>query len=293
VSNAGGLTMKYGTFITSIRPEKIAANLRQAENAGFESAWIGEHLIMPVNYQSKYPYSPDGRFPAPPDVPFHDPMMTLTYAAAVTERIRLATGVFVVPLRNPVTTAKSVATLDCLSNGRMIFGIGIGWFAEEFAAAGVGAHFKDRALRTREYLETMKALWTQEEPTFQGKTFSISGVRFNPKPVQKPHPPIVVGGTSDLALKRAVRYGDGWYGIARSLDEARELIGRLRELERQAARQRPVEITLSLRTGHPLTVDEVRQLGALGVERTLVGLPLRALEGEEVSRFRDEIMAKV
>jgi probable F420-dependent oxidoreductase len=285
--------MKFGTFITSMRPEKIAANLHKAEEAGFESTWIGEHLIMPVNYQSRYPYTPDGRFPAPLDVPFHDPMMTLTYAAAVTSKIRLATGIFVVPLRNPVTTAKSVVSLDVLSGGRVIFGIGIGWFAEEFAAAGVGEHFKDRALRTREYLEVMKALWTQDDPVYEGKTFSVKGVRFNPKPVQKPYPPIVVGGTSELALKRAVRYGDGWYGIARSMDEARNLIGRLRQLERDANRKQPVEITLSLRTGNPLTVDEVRQLGELGVERTLAGLPLRALDEEELLRFRDEVMAKI
>jgi probable F420-dependent oxidoreductase len=285
--------MKFGTFITSMRPDKIAANLRKAEEAGYESAWIGEHLIMPVNYQSKYPYTPDGRFPAALDVPFHDPMMTLTYAAAVTNNIRLATGIFVVPLRNPITTAKSVVSLDVLSNGRVIFGVGIGWFAEEFAVAGVGAHFKDRALRTREYLEIMKALWTQDDPVYEGKTFSVKGVRFNPKPVQKPYPPIVVGGTSELALKRAVRYGDGWYGIARSMDEARNLIGRLRQLERDASRSRPVEITLSLRTGHPLTADEVRQLRDLGVERTLAGLPLRALDEDELFRFRDEVMAKL
>src|SRR5438067_5422909 len=179
--------MKFGTFITSMRPEKIAANLRQAEDAGFESAWVGEHLIMPIHYQSKYPYTPDGRFPAPLDVPFHDPMMTLTFAAAVTNRIRLATGIFVVPLRNPITTAKSVASLDVLSNGRVIFGIGVGWFAEEFEAAG--ATFKDRALRTREYIELMKVLWTREDPDYEGKTISLKGVRFNPKPVQKPHPP--------------------------------------------------------------------------------------------------------
>jgi alkanesulfonate monooxygenase SsuD/methylene tetrahydromethanopterin reductase-like flavin-dependent oxidoreductase (luciferase family) len=180
-----------------------------------------------------------------------------------------------------------------LSNGRVIFGVGVGWFAEEFDATGVGANFKDRALRTREYIEVMKALWTLEDPVYEGKTFSIKGVRFNPKPVQKPHPPIVVGGTSELALKRAVRYGDGWYGIARSMDEAKSLIGRLRALEREANRTKPVEITLSLRTGNPLTADEVRQLGDLGVERTLAGLPLRALDDDEITRFRDNIMARV
>ncbi|HVN89807.1 MAG TPA: LLM class F420-dependent oxidoreductase [Candidatus Binataceae bacterium] len=282
--------MKFGTFITSQRPERIAANIRKAEECGFESAWIGEHLIMPVNYTSRYPYTPDGRFPAPPDIPFHDPMLALAFAAAVTTKIRLATGIFVVPIRNPVTTAKSVASLDVLSNGRVIFGIGVGWFAEEFAAAG--ASFDDRALRTREYIELMKALWTQEDPVYEGKTFSVKGVRFNPKPVQKPHPPIVVGGTSELAIKRAVRYGDGWYAVARSMDEARSLISQLQGQMRTAGRTRPVEITMSLRPGHPLTLAEIKELSGLGVDRALIGLPLRALNEDELESFRDDVIAK-
>jgi probable F420-dependent oxidoreductase len=283
--------MKFGTFVTSLRPERIAANIRKAEEVGMESAWIGEHLILPVTYTSKYPYSPDGRFPAPPDVPFHDPMLALAFAAAVTSRIKLATGIFVVPLRKPIETAKAVASLDVLSNGRVIFGVGVGWFAEEFAAAG--ATFNDRALRTREYIELMKALWTQEDPVYEGKSFSVKGVRFNPKPVQKPYPPIVVGGTSALAIKRALRYGDGWYAVARSIDETRTLIAQLRAQERAANRAKPVEITLSLRTGHTLTTDEVKQLGELGVERTLVGLPLRAFNEDDLSRFQNEVMSKV
>jgi probable F420-dependent oxidoreductase len=283
--------MKFGTFITSQRPERIAANIRAAEQYGFESAWIGEHLILPVDYTSKYPYSPDGRFPAPLDIPFHDPMLALAFAAAVTSRIRLATGIFVVPLRNPVTTAKAVASLDVLSNGRVIFGVGVGWFAEEFAATG--ARFDDRALRTREYIELMKELWTTEEPTYTGKTFSVKGVRFNPKPVQKPHPPIVVGGTSELAIKRAVRYGDGWYAVARSMEEATTLLAQLGAQCQAAKRTRPVEVTLSLRTGHPLTIAEARELGDRGVARLLVGLPLRAYNEEELARFRDEVMGKL
>jgi alkanesulfonate monooxygenase SsuD/methylene tetrahydromethanopterin reductase-like flavin-dependent oxidoreductase (luciferase family) len=121
----------------------------------------------------------------------------------------------------------------------------------------------------------------------------LEGVRFYPKPVQKPYPPIVVGGTSDLAIKRAVRYGDGWYAVARSFEETRSLIAKLREAERAAHRSKPVEVTLSLRTGNPLTLDEVRGLADLGVERTLVGSPLGAGAGAELERFRDEIMAKV
>ncbi|MGH8012992.1 MAG: LLM class F420-dependent oxidoreductase [Candidatus Binataceae bacterium] len=283
--------MKFGTFITSVRPERLAANIRKAEEVGMESAWIGEHIIMPVKSQSKYPYSVDGSFPAPADVPFHDPMLALAYAAAVTRTIKLATGIFVVPIRNHITTAKAVASLDVLSNGRVIFGIGIGWWAEEFAV--VGAAFKDRALRTREYIELMKTLWTQDDPVYHGKTVSVEGVKFSPKPIQKPYPPIVVGGTSDLALKRAARYGDGWYGIAKAFDEARSLIERLREQEKAFPRTRTVEITLSFRTGHPLTLDEVRRLAELGVERTLAGLPLRALNEDELVRFHDEIMTKI
>jgi probable F420-dependent oxidoreductase len=283
--------MKFGTFITSQRPERIIANVRRAEEVGMESAWIGEHLILPTTYTSKYPYTPDGRFPAPMDVPFHDPMLALAFAAAVTSKIRLATGIFVVPLRKPVETAKAVASLDVLSNGRVIFGVGIGWFAEEFAAAG--ASFNDRALRTREYIELMKALWTEDDPVYEGKTFSLKGVRFNPKPVQKPYPPIVVGGTTELAMKRAVRYGDGWYAVSRSIDETRSLISQLKAQERTANRSKPVEITLSMRTGHTLTLDEVKQLSDLGVTRTLVGMPLRAFNEDELARFSDDVMSKV
>ncbi|HXR25019.1 MAG TPA: TIGR03619 family F420-dependent LLM class oxidoreductase, partial [Candidatus Binataceae bacterium] len=240
---------------------------------------------------SKYPYSPDGRFPAPLDVPFHDPMLALTYAAALTSKIRLATGIFVVPLRNAIATAKSIASLDVLSRGRVIFGVGVGWWAEEFAK--VGAPFDDRALRTREYLELMKELWTSDEPVYRGKTIAVEGVRFYPKPVQKPHPPIVVGGTSELAFKRTVRYGDGWYGVAKTLDESRALIERLRELERAAHRAKAVEITLSLRTGHPTTLDEVKRLDEMGVDRALVGMPMRAFSEDELARFKDEVMMRI
>ncbi|HEX4210167.1 MAG TPA: LLM class F420-dependent oxidoreductase [Candidatus Binataceae bacterium] len=283
--------MKFGTFVTSLKPDSITRNIRKAEELGFESAWIGEHLIIPVKSASKYPYSKDGAFPAPLNVPFHDPMLALTYAAAVTSKIKLATGVFVVPLRNAITTAKAVASLDVLSNGRVIFGVGVGWWAEEFAVTG--ASFNDRALKTREYIELMKELWTKDEPSYHGKTISVEGVRFYPKPVQKPYPPIVVGGTSDLAIKRTVRYGDGWYAVARSLEESRELIKKLRDAEKAANRSKPVEVTLSLRTGHPLTLQEVRELAEMGVGRTLVGSPLGAGAAAELERFRDEIMAKV
>jgi probable F420-dependent oxidoreductase len=283
--------MKFGTFITKQSGEAVAADIRHAEQLGFESAWIAEHLIMPVKQNSAYPYSADGRFLVPPDAPFHDPLLVLSYVAALTTRIRLATGIFVLPLRNVFVTAKAIATLDNLSHGRVIFGVGIGWLKEEFEA--VGMNFEDRALRTREYLELMIELWSKSDPIYQGKTVATHGMKFMPKTVQQPHPPIVFGGTSEPALKRTVRLGDGWYGIAHSMDEARTLISRLRDYARVAERTRPIEITLSLRTGKPLSADDVRRMAELGVDRTLVGLPIKALEGEELERFHAEVIEKV
>ena len=283
--------MKFGTFISRQRGEAIATDVCQAEQLGFESAWIAEHLIMPVKQASAYPYTADGRFPAPPDAPFHDPLLALAYVAALTTKLRLATGIFVVPLRNPFATAKAIATLDNLSQGRVIFGVGIGWLKEEFEA--VGMKFEDRALRTREYLELMIELWSKSDPLYKGRTVATQGMKFMPKTVQQPHPPIVFGGTSEPALKRTVRLGDGWYGIAHSLDEARILISRLSEYARAVGRTRPIEITLSLRTGKPLTADDVRRMAELGVDRTLAGHPVKALEGSELERFRAEIIDKV
>lgn len=283
--------MKFGTFISKLSGEAIAADVRKAEESGFESVWIAEHLIMPVRQNSVYPYSADGRFPVSADAPFHDPLIALAYAAAVAKKIRLATGIFVLPMRNAFATAKAVATLDFLSQGRVIFGVGIGWLKEEFEA--VGMKFEDRALRTREYLELMTELWSKSDPRYEGKTVRTEGMKFMPKTVQQPHPPIVFGGTSEPSLKRAVRLGDGWYGIANSIEQARAQIARLREYERATGRTKPLEVTLSLRTGKPLTADEVRRLAEIGVERTLVGLPFKALEGAEIERFRAEVMDKV
>ena len=136
--------MKFGTFLYQTSPNSIAAVARKAEESGFESLWIPEHIILPVTYRSPYPYSSSGRMGAPPETPLHDPLLALAYVAGVTTKIRLATGVFVLPIRNAFTTAKAVASLDVLSGGRFIFGVGIGWLEEEFE--GVGMNFKDRAL---------------------------------------------------------------------------------------------------------------------------------------------------
>jgi probable F420-dependent oxidoreductase len=282
--------MKYGTFLFQTAPASIASIARKAEELGYESLWIPEHIILPVQYKSPYPYSSSGRMPAPPETPLHDPMLVLAYTAALTSKIRLATGIFVLPIRNAFTTAKAVASLDVLSGGRFIFGIGIGWLEEEFAA--VGMNFKDRALRTREYLELMKELWSKDDPVYRGKTVGIEGYRFNPKPVQKPHPPLVFGGHTEPSLKRAARLGDGWYGIGESLDEIASVIKRLREHEKALGRTKPLELTVAPRFGGPLTVEQVKRLREMGVERVLLGGAATRDQIMQMERFRDDVMAK-
>jgi probable F420-dependent oxidoreductase len=220
--------------------------------------------------------------------------------ASVTTRIKLAVGVFVLPLRNPFATAKAVATLDLLSKGRFIFGIGIGWLAEEFRA--VGMNFADRAARNAEYLALMDELWNSENPEFKGPTVAANGFLFMPKPKQKPHPPLVFGGNTDAAMRRAVRHGDGWYGLPRSLDDARSLVERLRRLEDAAGRTRPLEITLSGGFGSAgklstpaATVDEVKYLEDLGVGRMIVTAQGGRLPDalQLIGRFNDEVMTKM
>lgn len=282
--------MKFGTFLFQTQPSGLASVARKAEGLGFESLWIPEHIILPVQYQSPYPYSSSGRMPAPPETPLHDPMLTLAYVAAITTRIRLATGIFVLPIRNPFATAKAVASLDVLSGGRFIFGVGIGWLEEEFRA--VGMNFKDRAARSREYVALMKELWSKDEPVHEGKTVSVKGFKFMPKPVQKPHPPIVFGGHTEPSLKRAARLGDGWYGIADNLEEMRRVISRLREHERALGRTAALELTVSPRLGGSPSVDQIRQLADMGVSRILYGGGRANEQIAAMAQFRDEVMSK-
>jgi len=183
------------------------------EERGFESIWVAEHVVLFDNYASQYPYSPDGKFPGGGDTGLLEPLTALTYLAAVTDRVRLGTGICLVPQRNPVYTAKQVADLDLLSGGRVDFGIGIGWLKEEFDALNVP--FAKRGQRTDEYLQVMRSLWTEETSSFAGELYQLSPCRLYPKPVQSPHPPIHVGGESDAAMRRAARFGQGWFTFNR------------------------------------------------------------------------------
>jgi probable F420-dependent oxidoreductase len=283
--------MKFGTFLFQTQGSSLAAIARKAEELGFESLWIPEHILLPVTYRSRYPYSASGRMPAPPETPLHDPMLALAYVAGITSKIRLATGIFVVPLRNPFATAKAVASLDVLSGGRFIFGVGIGWLEEEFE--GVGMSFKDRALRTREYIALMKELWSKSEPQYRGRTVGIEGFKCEPKPVQKPHPPIVLGGHTEPSLRRAAQIGDGWYGIADDMAQTRAVIARLREHERASNRATALELTVSPRLGGQLTLEQAREFAAMGVARIiLAGGPGTRDALAAMQHYHDHLLSK-
>jgi len=283
--------MKFATFLYQVASPDVVATARRAEELGFESLWIPDHIVLPVEYRSPYPYSTSGRMPAPPETPFHDPLLALAFIAGVTSRIRLATGVLVLPLRNPFAVAKATASLDVLSGGRLIFGIGIGWLREEFEA--IGTEFEGRARRTREYVALIKELWTSPAPVYEGRTVRAGGIRFAPKPLQKPHPPIVLGGDTEPSLRRAAQIGDGWYGIMMSLAQTSETIARLRAQERAANRSRPLEITVNPRFSEPLAPAQVRELGAMGVDRIILNTSRKAADAlSELERLHDGLLAK-
>ena len=218
--------------------KKVAA---AADRLGFSTLWAAEHVVLFDRYSSKYPYA--DTFNMPGDTSFPSPMISLTYAAAVTERIRLATGICIVPEHNPVVLAKDVATLDYLSRGRFILGVGLGWSEEEFSAVGVP--FERRARRTMEYLEVMRRLWTEERTTFKGEFVNLDGARSYPKPHRGP-PPIFFGGESDAAMRRVAQHGVGWFGVNLTPEQVTERRKKLEELLKARGRElEEVEIVVA------------------------------------------------
>ena len=262
-----GVTLAFSQHTT---PEEIGDLASAAEERGFHSLWVPEHVVFFADYASSYPYSEDGRIPGEPDGVL-DPFSALTFVAARTSRIRLGTGICIVPQRNPVYTARQVADLDYLSGGRFEFGIGVGWLAEEFAALGIP--FDDRGPRTDECLAVMQALWAEGPAAHDGERFAFSGALLNPKPVQRPHPPIVVGGESAPAYRRAARIGQGWYGF--NLD-AQRLAGCLQRidaaLEAEGRSRESLRIYASPGRGHDVaTLAAFREAGVQEAIVTTMG----------------------
>jgi probable F420-dependent oxidoreductase len=253
----GLFSMNFGACADPAVQVRIA---QLAEEVGYESLWTGEHVAMPIR---------DNPVPIAAETPFLDSIVALTNIAAHTKRARLGTGILVLPHHNPVLLAKALTSLDLVSSGRLIAGFAGGYVKPEFEALGVS--FPDRGAITDESLEAIRALWTQEEPRFAGRFASFSDIRFEPKPRQRPHPPIIIGGASPPALRRAARY-DGWYGFGRTVEQTFPVVRELRRLRAAAGRgDAPFEISLT--TFETLTPELMAQASAGGIDR-IVYMPI-------------------
>jgi probable F420-dependent oxidoreductase len=256
-------------------PQTAVRVARAAEQAGFDSLWGGEHVVLPDPQAPPSPLAPQDRI--------MDPVVTLAFAAAHTTRIRLGTGIIILPQRNPLVLAKELATLDVLSDGRLMVGLGVGYLEPEFRA--LRAPFEDRGRVADEYLAAMRAIWTQAKPTYQGRYVSFENVQAHPQPVQRPTPPIVIGGTSAAAFRRAVQRGHGWYGFALNVDATAQAVEGLRRAADQVAR--PAQLgSLELSVTPRGRVDRAvaERFAALGVHR-LILLPPRDADAGGIEKF--------
>jgi len=269
--------MEFGVALPQFGPRardpEVAKRVRAvavaAERLGFGVVWTAEHLVFPYEIQTPYPYG--GRFPYDVTDPLLDVAATLAFVAASTERIRLGSAVIVLPYHHPVALAKALATVDVLSNGRLLLGVAGGWLREEFELLGVP--FRERGARTDEAITLLKTLWTEDRVNFRGRFFQLEDAAFFPKPTQRPHPPIWIGGGSPAALRRVARLGDGWLAVPRSLDHLAAGIARLR---REAAAQGRDPGTIGIASsGGARSFDELfellPQLERIGV--TIVNVP--------------------
>ncbi|WP_119421944.1 LLM class F420-dependent oxidoreductase [Desertibaculum subflavum] len=258
--------MKFGLRYCNtgpyVDPAKAVELAQAAEEAGFESMWTVEHTVVPAGYGSAYPYAPSGKMAGGNDaIPLPDPLIWMAYVAAATRRIKLGTAILILPQHNPVVVAKQVATLDHLSGGRILLGIGAGWLKEEFEALGVP--FETRGRRTDEYIKVLRELWGAEKPTFQGEFVRFKDTYCRPQPVNK-HVPIIVGGHSEAAAKRAGRLGDGFFPARGAPAELFDLARRSAE---EAGRDpNAIEMTVGL----PDDLAQIPSLVQLGVQRILV-----------------------
>ena len=307
----------FGTSMPSrgdmASPENLRTLAQRAESLGFDSVWVSDHIILPRKVDSFYPYAADGVATFRPDEDYYDPLATLNFLAGCTQKIRLGTHVLILPYRNPVLTAKMLSTLDVLSGGRVILGAGVGWMEEEFQALGLDT-YAQRGAVTDEYIQLFKELWTKDNPEFHGEHYQLSESGFQPKPVQKPHPPIWIGGHTNPAIRRAAKYGDGWMPIGLrppailEPEELAEKIARLRRLTVRAGRPEDA-VSLCFSTG--VTFDyspgatrrmmsgraeqiaaDLRQYQDLGVRNFILGFPgdsVAALD-EAMEQFSKQVM---
>jgi len=253
--------------------EALVTFAREAEQRGIASLWVSDHVVIPRVTSG---YGRGGSFPHPPEKPYLDPLAMLTAAAMCTSRARLGSSVFILGHRHPIPMAKALSTIDALSNGRLIVGVGVGWWKEELEILGVSYHARGR--QADEVLRVVKALWTSDDPAFDGEFFRFRDIGFAPKPVQKPHPPLWIGGNSPGAFRRVVALGDGWHASPRTPADFREGLAKLHATA-EAARRPWETIEISLRfglsdallgQGPQLAIDQLGEYKRLGVRHALI-----------------------
>jgi probable F420-dependent oxidoreductase len=286
--------MKIGLMFVNSGPmsdPKLFAHLvRTAETCGIESIWTVEHVVIPQDYKSLYPYSPSGKIPGNEDVPIPDPLLHLAFAASITSKLKLGTGVLILPQRHPLYTAKEVASLDVLSGGRTLLGIGSGWLEEEFSSLNLDFHARGKM--TDEAIGALRALWRDNPSSFHGKHYNFGPVKCFPKPVQKGGVPILIGGHSPAAAKRAARYGDGFFPALGQPAQLKELI-ELMKAECAKVGRSPSAIELSC-MGRA-KAEDLKALADIGISRVVIPPP--GYDHEAISRglekIANEIIAKV
>ncbi len=261
-----GLAMGFSQFTP---PAFIIETAQLLEDKGIHAIWLPEHVMFFPSYESSYPYSDSGRIPGDPEG-LLDPFTAMTFIAAHTSSLRLATGICLVPQRQPVYTAKMVADVDYLSNGRVDFGIGVGWLKEEFDNLGVD--FSQRGRLCDEYIDAMKALWADGISEFDGDMVKLASCHFNPKPVQKPHPPVIVGGEAPAALRRVAERGQGWYGFDLTPEALAGMLPKLEQALSSAGRgMDDLQLVVSPNR-HPVNRQTINGYRELGVDQLVVPL---------------------
>jgi probable F420-dependent oxidoreductase len=275
--------VKFGIALGALNSHFHVEATAEAERLGYESVWLPEHLVLPVR-MSRSPHPGDEHPPVPPTTPVFDAFAYLGFLAGRTSHLRLGTHVYNLGLRHPFSSARAVQTVDVLSGGRFEFGIGASWLEEEWRA--VGLDFDTRGRRVDEAIDVCKRLWTEPEVAYDGEFFRFDPVAFEPKPLQQPWPPILIGGESGAALRRAARAGDGWIGMGHTFESAAGQIARLRELRGEYDRD---VASFQICLGGPVTsVDDVRRWEELGVTRLIVSPWPRSPEAiDGMRRFAD------
>ena len=288
--------MKLGLIPVNVgvgSAEQIVSVARKAEEVGVESVWTFEHVIVPLDYSSKYPYSADGKMGTTPETNFVDPLIALSLIAATTTKLRLATGVNILSQANPLFLAKQAASLDFVSNGRFMLGVGIGWLKEEFEA--LGTPFERRGARFDDYIEAMKKVWSEDVVEHQSDFINWSGFKSYPLPVQKPHLPLIIGGSKGKAFERTAKHGDGWFAPTASPDQ---LAPMLEELGKacDAVDRDPATVEISaMWVDVGAGLDALRRYEDLGVSRLIV--PVFALGGGDplaaLDKLGDEVISQI